>query len=505
VQSATGSIDMLLANAVLAGGRPRGSALGYARWPALILKQQAAAGPREQITMTESTFHWEPQPSAAAWVGRRLDDLVDGSDAVVALRETLLLRTGTRLFDWVDSLGLSGETLEERELVELGFAGVDPSVGAASSWEHPGALLPRIDVLDRAARIAINVDSVCDVLSTAPAWLPSSMKPRLDGLIEGGPWSSTRQACIVKQPDLELWASERRGPRGREPTLVLGNFALAAARGFEAMCTRPRHGSTDAGFAVAERIVRRAQHDLGDEYACALFFAAERDYWQRRNHAGRVQRARQDVLGLGWGNHDHHTFRSSRECFKSLIGVLELLGLQCRERFFAGREAGWGAQVLEHPTLGIQVFADVDLSPDEVEGDFAHDGLEPARELGTVGLWCKLHGEAFLQAGMHHLEAQFDFETVIAQLAELGVSSMAPFTSFSYLKQAFTEGEVWSIERRCLDDLLAARQISRAEADEFGSQGARGSHLEILERNDGYKGFNQTGISDIIRKTDPRH
>jgi hypothetical protein len=26
----------------------------------------------------------------------------------------------------------------------------------------------------------------------------------------------------------------------------------------------------------------------------------------------------------------------------------------------------------------------------------------------------------------------------------------------------------------------------------------------VLERNDGYKGFNQTGISQIIRRTDPR-
>jgi hypothetical protein len=34
--------------------------------------------------------------------------------------------------------------------------------------------------------------------------------------------------------------------------------------------------------------------------------------------------------------------------------------------------------------------------------------------------------------------------------------------------------------------------------------GALGSHLETLERNDAYKGFNQTGISQIIRQTDPR-
>jgi len=35
-------------------------------------------------------------------------------------------------------------------------------------------------------------------------------------------------------------------------------------------------------------------------------------------------------------------------------------------------------------------------------------------------------------------------------------------------------------------------------------EGALGSYLEILERNDGYKGFNQTGVSDIIGCTDPR-
>jgi hypothetical protein len=28
--------------------------------------------------------------------------------------------------------------------------------------------------------------------------------------------------------------------------------------------------------------------------------------------------------------------------------------------------------------------------------------------------------------------------------------------------------------------------------------------MEILERNDGFKGFNQTGISEIISRTDPR-
>ena len=68
-------------------------------------------------------------------------------------------------------------------------------------------------------------------------------------------------------------------------------------------------------------------------------------------------------------------------------------------------------------------------------------------EPGTVGLWCALHGEAILQAGMHHLECQFDFAALKDQLEKQeNVSVMKPFTDFSYLRQAFTEGEIWPVE-----------------------------------------------------------
>src|SRR5262249_36677222 len=159
-----------------------------------------------------------------------------------------------------------------------------------------------------------------------------------------------------------------------------------------------------------------ATKDLGMDRACDLFFATEREYWQRRNRAARAQKARQDRLGLGWANHDHHTYRSSRDHFARLIALFEKLGFHCRERFYAGAQAGWGAQVLEQPRAGIVIFADVDLSPDELFGDFSHEPLPPRQQLGTVGLWCKLHGEALLQAGMHHLECQFDFDALKQQL-----------------------------------------------------------------------------------------
>src|SRR4029077_17650326 len=122
--------------------------------------------------------------------------------------------------------------------------------------------------------------------------------------------------------------------------------------------------------AHAEELIDRAVHALGVDWACDLFFAAEREYWQRRNRAGQFQKARQDRLGLGWANHDHHTYRSSRQHFPRLITMLEKLGFTLRERFYAGHEAGWGAQVLEQPVTGITIFADVDMSAEELQGDF---------------------------------------------------------------------------------------------------------------------------------------
>jgi hypothetical protein len=217
-----------------------------------------------------------------------------------------------------------------------------------------------------------------------------------------------------------------------------------------------------------------------------------------------VQKARQDSLGLGWANHDHHTFRSSREVFALLIEILETFGFQSRERFYAGSEAGWGAQVMEQPTCRLAVFADVDLSPSEVEGDFAHEPLPPRQELGTVGLWCGLHGESMLGAGLHHLASRLDFDTATADLAEWGIQMMRPFSDFPYLRQAFTQGERWEVAPDRLDRLFARNQIDEGQRAQFAATGALGSHLENIQRAEGFKGFNQRTVSDIIRRTDPR-
>ena len=144
------------------------------------------------------------------------------------------------------------------------------------------------------------------------------------------------------------------------------------------------------------------------------------------------------------------------------------LGFDLRERFHAGEHAGWGAQVLEHPVTGIVIFADLDLAPEEATEDFAHVALPDLPRPSTVGLWVALHGESILEAGMHHLEAQFDFDALRDGLKnESGIDTMAPFSNFPFLRQAFTAGERWPVARhradRCfagLDHGRAARKVS---------------------------------------------
>jgi hypothetical protein len=439
---------------------------------------------------------WSTQPEAASLVREIYDAILKRSGRTREFEARLLGETGTRLLDWVDHFSIPRQAAFAAEFVEVGFQ--QSAANELAVWRHPGGLFPAVVVSHGETwRMAIHVESVVDFLAAN----------RLDDriAIEGAPQAPLRRALAWSENGAEFRVLQRHGFVGFEPPPVSLRDAAAVLSASESFRLRRREFDRDeTGFAHAMRLIEAASAEVGIDRACDLFFAAEREYWMRRNAAAQVQKARQDRLGLGWGNHDHHTYRSSREHFPRLIAALEALGMVCRERFYAGREAGWGAQVLEQPAAGIVVFADVDLAPEEVMGDFAHEPLPPRMELGTVGLWCKLHGEAFLQAGMHHLECQFDFDAAKDQLASSGVASMKPFTDFEYLRQAFTQGEIWPVDPRRLESALAEGYITSEQAERFREGGALGSHLEILQRDEGYKGFNQTGVSEIIARTDPR-
>jgi hypothetical protein len=453
------------------------------------------------MTPASGDFQWSKHPEATEKVLSALQEALNAVPWLQKFQADLHQQTGTRLLDWVDRIVVPSTA---DDLKKLGFEPLPVSSDSADSprlWRHSKAKLP--DVIRR------------ETLSpSTPRWLALKVESIIDFLVAqqsddarcpivGEPGSALRRALIRSEADWEIWIVERHGGWHWNP--VVPPALSVVAQVSQDFRLRPRNLPDDGqGFDLLEHRVQAAISEVGVARACSEFFAAERAFWQGRNHAGQLQYMRQQGLGLGWANHDHHTYRSSRHCFYRLIRVMELLGLECRERFYAGHEAGWGAQVMEQPETGIVVFADVDLAPDEIVRDFAHEPLPERDRLGTVGLWCALHGEAILQAGMHHLECQFDFDAARAQLTALGSASMNPFTDLPHLRQSFTVGERWPICEKRIARALDKGWITSEQAVKFRREGAIGSHLEILQRNDGFKGFNPKGISDIILETDPR-
>ena len=445
-------------------------------------------------------FNWPLAYEAEALLAGHIDAFLARHGAARRLARRMREETGTEFLEWTDHLVVSQG--HEKALRDAGFVteAADAPVHV-TVLAHPHAMLPRVLVSLKAEpspaplSLALRPESLADFMA----------RQGLGGEPAGRPCAGLRVLTVGEENGAVLQAVERLGYRGFLVSEPRPGFADAVLRVRELWRTRRRHRPDDdeavrEAFAVQQQCVGL----VGADVACDLFFAEERDYWMRRNRAGRVQKGRQDALGLGWANHDHHTFRCSRKYFPDLVRFMENLGLAKRERFYAGAEAGWGAQVMEAPAVGIVVFADVDLLPDEVDRDYAAERLPSIPLVRTVGLWCGLHGDSFLQAGMHHLEARFNFALLREQLAGAGIATMPPFSDFPFLKQAFTEGERWRVEPHRVEALVQQGLITAAQGEGFLRDGAIGSHLENLERRGGFKGFNQKAVSVIIAATDPR-
>ncbi len=445
-----------------------------------------------------AAFQWQCHPDAESLVENFLAEACAQNSFIATLSKELKQQTSTRLLDWLDHLVLGNSNGLQQELQASGYI-TDTPAQASQIFYHPGAQLPRIVVQEAEQSllgIAVSVDSIPDFLMVRGISRP----------IEGSPLSSYRRCCVSTENNIALWAIERRGTLMMEPTNYDPKFLAKYFEAEEKWLSRPRPlENEDEALSAAFKLAQEMVSLLGVGMAACLVLECERKYWQARNMAGQLQKNRQDRLGMGWANHDHHTFRSSRHHFSQLVRLFEILGFHCRERFYAGQEAGWGAQVMENAQCRLVLFLDVDLAPNELAVDFAHQPLPELPTLGTVGLWCALHGDSILRAGMHHLEAQFMFEDLTRDLAGLGVGMMPPFSSFPYLKQAFTQGEVWPVEQARIDSLVQGGKITREQAAKFAADGAIGSHLENLQRREGYKGFNQQNVSFIIKETDPRN
>lgn len=440
----------------------------------------------------DTSNDWPLAADADAWLLARVADACAACAPFAEFARVIHAGAAIRVADIVDHLQVGQE--HAAVLEACGFRIDTTSSGQIAA--HPTARFPRVrlSATDR-LELAIRVESL---ESCTARWNPMAVH-------EGAVGSPLRRARLWRAGHVEIWAVERHGDDGFEVPTLEPSKLTKAARVLSAFRTRPRvEESIRSRFDQLDTLVADATSTLGASWACALFLRAERDYWETRNTAGRIQKARQDALGLGWANDDHHTYDCSREWFRRCIAVLEALGFECRERFYAGAEAGWGSQILEHPVLRTVIFADIDLPEHELTGDFAHASMAPLPVLRRAGLWCALHGESMLEAGLNHLECMYDATALNEQFAALGVRMMDPFTNTPHLYQALTVGEWWPVPADRIQRLLAHGHISERDARAFATEGAVGSHFENLERNAGYKGFNQPGISSVLRIIDPR-
>lgn len=440
---------------------------------------------------------WKCQPEAEKIIADTISDCVRLNPFLRDLQAKFYGGASTHLMDFVDHIEVGFSEELQKRLDKAGFIS-EVATPSYRVFAHPGAKLPLVMVKDEShpfIGVGLAVESIADFL----------MCHNKTSWIEGSPYSQFRRAYVSKEEGVSVSVVERRGVLSMEPVELREGEVDKILYAYERWQTRPRgFNHEDEEMAIAIGLAEELVESVGQGMAAWIVLDVERRYWQAKNRAGQVQKNRQDSLGMGWANHDHHTFRSSRRHFKALVRLFEILGFHARERFYAGKEAGWGAQVMEHKEARLVLFLDVDLAPDELHLDFAHMPFEEKAELGTIGLWCALHGESILKSGMHHLEAQFDFDKLSEDLKLHGVGVMAPFTNLPYLRQAFTVGEMWKVDEVRLNDLLAKNLITKEQRDRFKEQGALGSHLENLERKEGFKGFNQKSVSDIIHRTDPR-
>ena len=439
--------------------------------------------------MINSTGDWTTQPKAEQLLKQTLEDAYASCPDAKLFTDRLLEDVAIRMRDIVDHIKF-GEPTKTVDLMISGWTSDDEIVFRNTTGFFPAF------VLGKRNEVHFRVENIEDF----------ARANHLQLKIEGKPGSPLRKALAFKGTDADFWVIERHGTDYFEIDEIPDTQIRLARVHLQSFRSRRREfDQVQQGFDHTDRLVDKAVEDIGAHWACSLFLQAEREYWMQRNRAGRLQKERQDKLGIGWANQDHHTFDSSRQHFHRTVRILEKLGFECRELFYAGAGAGWGSQILEQPVLNAVIFADIDLAPEELDIDFAHnDNLEPLYPMRRAGLWCAMHGESMLEAGLNHLECMYDSARLNEQFAAANIEMMAPFSDFPHLYQALTVGEWWPVDPAKIDQLEKEGHIDPEAAEDFRLHGAIGSHFENLERNDGFKGFNQPGIDDVLKIIDPR-
>ena len=441
-----------------------------------------------QSTIAYKDQLWERQSDAEAFLLKNIEVFLKDCPDLSKFSKELLDCTAVRLRDLVDHISFSDVEVES-DLHKLGWKPFGEGI-----FENESGFFPAF-IRSTSAELWFRVEDVANFLNVRGIHSP----------ISGVEFGRCRKAIIFVAGSLKVGVIERNGYRDYGVPFVTNDEIKSAKLHLQVFRSRRRQFDTiEQGLAHTERLIDQSVLEIGSDWSCDLWLRAEREYWMRNCAAGRLQKIRQDAIGIGWANIDHHTYDGSRKHFRHTIRILKKLGYQLREMLYAGELAGWGSQVLWQPAIRSTVFADVDLAPNELTIDFAHEVLTNLSKHRRAGLLSELLGESILEAGLNHVAGLFSQSHFRDQAGKSGIEMMKPFTDWPHLYQELTTGDWAAVDPNRVDILLASGHIEIDEAEKLSLQGSIVTHFENIERNDGFKGFNRDGIDGVLKKLDPR-
>ncbi len=434
--------------------------------------------------MNADLYSWKTYPETESFINNLVTEACEKNEDINRVSKQVERHTSTLFKNWIESFTLSGALLYELET--LGYT-LKSAIYGQKLFVHTKGVFPSLRVFPGPVQVVRGLTLKVESLSVF-RYLSGFY-----GEIDGTPGSNYSRILLSDRGGILLFAAEKNAEVWMPEDLESGELQeLLEARNL--LLQRRRFFDSDEdGWKYTERLIDRALGLVGRDRCASLFLEQERRYWEARNTSARVLKARQDKLGLGWGNHDHHTFRNQRKTLHRFIHLMEMLGFKTREKFFVSDEknSGWGVQILEQPGIDAVVSVDVDITPEELDTDFTHNELGDIQKPGRISLWTSMHGESIFEAGIHHLGVKYDYDALKKILAQVRIDISEPFTDLSFFKQAYVHGERWIVTKLRQEMLRLEVLVNSEYSETLMREGALGSFLECTQRVDGYKGFSQ--------------
>src|SRR4051812_9762580 len=125
-----------------------------------------------------------PQPQAEALVRGLVAEFLGRNRFAAELARQMKEDTGTRFYDWVETIVLPRSTTTEQKLRSVGYE-KKTALGAGDTWVNPHGMFPRIQFHQSSATIAAVHLKITSVADFADVW-------RIQEPIEGEPLAPYR-------------------------------------------------------------------------------------------------------------------------------------------------------------------------------------------------------------------------------------------------------------------------------------------------------------------------